>query len=127
MPFLSDQEHEYVQACIKERRFDEVTDYINQLLFNDPNNQELLLVLAEIHYRSGKLDKSSKTIDFLNYQSGYQDPLHLYVKGVVEMDQNKWKSSRDSFIKALSHSTDPNPELMRNYAWSEYRYGNREK
>lgn len=51
----------------------------------------------------------------------------LYVKGVLEMEKNHRKEARSFLLKAMEKLDRDNHEIMRCYALSEYRYGNREK
>jgi hypothetical protein len=52
---------------------------VNSYLVDDPMNQSLLMEVADIHYRSGELEKSSKPVDFLLSQNP-DDPMNLYIK-----------------------------------------------
>lgn len=66
----------YVQAG----QYDDAINYINQFLVNDPSNDELLLLIADIQYKKGEIGRASKAIDFLNSQTEHKDPMGLYVK-----------------------------------------------
>lgn len=43
------------------------------------------------------------------------------------MEKNHWKEARSFLLQAMENLDKDNHEIMRCYALSEYRYGNREK
>jgi Flp pilus assembly protein TadD len=55
------------------------------------------------------------------------DPLGLYIKGILEMEKNNRKEARDFLKKAWELTHGDNHEIIRCYGLCEYRYGNREK
>ncbi len=82
--------------------------------------------IADIHYRGGELDKSSKPVDFLLTQNP-TDPMNLYIKGVIEMEKKNWQDARDYLKKAVKLTNLENAEVVRVYGLSEFWYGNHEK
>lgn len=127
MWFLADSQNDLVNAYIQEGKYDDAIEYINTLLAKDPTNDELLLMIADIQYKKGEINKASKAVDFLNANTDNKDPMGLYVKGVLEMEKNHRKQARDFLLKAMEKLDKDNHEIMRCYALSEYWYGNREK
>ncbi|AKH33318.1 Tetratricopeptide repeat protein [candidate division SR1 bacterium Aalborg_AAW-1] len=127
MGFLADSQNDLVNAYIQEGKYDDAIEYINTLLAKDPTNDELLLMIADIQYKKGEINKASKAVDFLNANTDNKDPMGLYVKGVLEMEKNHRKQARDFLLKAMEKLDKDNHEIMRCYALSEYWYGNREK
>ena len=127
MSFLAEEQNDIVDNYVKEGKYDEAISYINDLLTNDPTNDELLLMIADIQYKRWEINKASKAVDFLNAKSDNKDPMGLYVKWVLEMEKNHRKQARDFLLKAMERSEKDNHEIMRCYALSEYWYGNREK
>lgn len=127
MWFLADSQIATIDAYVEQEQFDEAISYINDLLSNDPTNEELLLMIADIQYKKGEISKASKAIDFLNSRTDHKDPMGLYVKWVLEMEKNHRKEARNYLLKAMENLDKDNHEIMRCYALSEYRYGNREK
>jgi len=108
-------------------KFDEAMRIINSFLIKNPMNENALLQVADIQYRSGKISKATKAIDFLNAQNNNEDPLGLYIKGVLEMEKNNWLGAKKYLKKALQLTNADNHEIMRCYGLCEYWYGNREK
>lgn len=51
MSFLPDSEIKYLDTMIDDGQYDDAIDYINNFLANDPTNQELLLMIADIQYK----------------------------------------------------------------------------
>ena len=127
MWFLTSDQHDLMNECLQEGRYDEAICFINELLVKDPSNEELLLTIADIQYQQGEIDKASKAVDFLNSTTNHKDPMGLYVKGVLEMEKNHRKEARNYLLKAMECLERDNYEIMRCYALAEYRYGNREK
>ena len=127
MWFLADSQNDLVDAYVQEGKYDDAIEYINTLLAKDPTNDELLLMIADIQYKKGEINKASKAVDFLNANTDNKDPMGLYVKGVLEMEKNHRKQARDFLLKAMEKLDKDNHEIMRCYALSEYWYGNREK
>lgn len=108
-------------------KFDEAMRSINSILSKDPNNEDALLQVADIQYRQWEIWKASKAIDFLNSKKKNEDPLWLYIKGILEMEKNHRKNARKYLQKALILTNAENHEIMRCYGLCEYWYGNREK
>jgi uncharacterized protein HemY len=127
MWFLADSQINIIDTYVQAWKYDDAISYINDFLVNDPTNDELLLMIADIQYKKWEIGKASKAIDFLNDQSWHKDPMALYVKWVLEMEKNHWKEARNYLLKAMETLDKDNHEIMRCYALSEYRYGNREK
>ncbi len=127
MWFLADEQTNLINNYVEAGNYDEAINYINSLLVNDPTNEELLLMIADIQYKKGEINKASKAVDFLNANTDNKDPMGLYVKWVLEMEKNHRKQARDFLLKAMEKLDKDNHEIMRCYALSEYWYGNREK
>lgn len=108
-------------------KFDEAMRIINSFLTKNPKNEDALLQVADIQYRNGEISKATKAIDFLNAQKNNEDPLGLYIKGVLEMEKNNWFDAKKYLQKALQFTETNNHEIMRCYWLCEYWYGNREK
>ncbi len=127
MWFLADSQITTIDTYVQAWKYDDAISYINNFLVNDPTNDELLLIIADIQYKKWEIGKASKAIDFLNNQSNNKDPMGLYVKWVLEMEKNHRKEARTFLLKAMEILDKDNHEIMRCYGLSEYRYGNREK
>jgi tetratricopeptide (TPR) repeat protein len=108
-------------------KFDDAIKKVNTILFRDPNNEDALLQVTDIQYRKGEIGKASKAIDFLNAKKNNNDPLGLYIKGVLEMEKNHRLEAKKYLQKALELTKAENHEILRCYGLCEYRYGNREK
>lgn len=124
---LIDTYRNEIDRLVASWELDEAISYINELLADDPTDQELLLMIADIQYKQWEITKASKVVDFLNANTNHTDPMALYVKWVLEMEKNHRKVAREFFLKAMHRLETDNYEVMRCYALSEYRYGNREK
>lgn len=92
----------------------------------DPNNEDALLQIADIQYQKGDIGKADKAVDFLNVKKK-DDPLSLYLKGVLEMEKNNREEALRVFKKVMELSHEENHEVLRCYGLCEYRYGHREK
>ncbi|MCX6823371.1 MAG: hypothetical protein NTX91_05300 [candidate division SR1 bacterium] len=108
-------------------KFDEAIKKVNTILFRDPQNEDALLQITDIQYRKGEIGKAGKAIDFLNSKKNNNDPLGLYIKGVLEMEKNHRLEAKKYLQKALELTKAENHEILRCYGLCEYRYGNREK
>jgi len=108
-------------------KFDEAMRITNWLLVNNPNDEDALLQIADIQYRKWEITKAGKAIDFLNSKKNNEDPLGLYIKGILEMEKNNRREARTYLQKALVLTNAENHEIIRCYGLCEYRYGNREK
>lgn len=127
MWFLADSQIDLINTYVDAMKYDDAIAYINDYLVNDPTNEELLLMIADIQYKKWEIDKATKAVDFINTQNDHKDPMALYVKWVLEMEKNHRKQARDFLVKAMELLDRDNHEIMRCYALSEYWYGNREK
>ncbi len=108
-------------------KFDEAIQKINQILVKDPNNEDALLQVTDIQYRQWEISKATKAIDFLNAKKNNEDPLGLYIKGILEMEKNNRINAKQYLRKALELTNAENHEIIRCYGLCEYWYGNREK
>jgi len=108
-------------------KFDEAMRIVNSILAQNPKNEEALLQVADIQYRNWEISKATKAIDFLNAQKNNEDPLGLYIKGVLEMEKNHRLDAKNFLKKALELTNWENHEILRCYGLCEYWYGNREK
>lgn len=108
-------------------KFDEAIKKVNGILFRDPSNEDALLQITDIQYRKWEIGKAAKAIDFLNTKKNNNDPLGLYIKGVLEMEKNHRLDAKKYLQKALELTKAENHEILRCYGLCEYRYGNREK
>lgn len=100
---------------------------VNRVLMKDPSNEDALLQVADIQYRQGEIEKAEKAINFYNAKKNNQDPMGLYIKGVLEMEKNEWHEAKKFLKQALELTDCKNHEILRCYGLSEYWYGNREK
>ncbi len=116
-----------VEELKKIWKFDEAMRIVNSILSKNPNNEDALLQVADIQYRQWEIGKATKAIDFLNSQKNNEDPLGLYIKGILEMEKNHRKDARKYLQEALVLTNAENHEIMRCYWLCEYWYGNREK
>lgn len=108
-------------------KFDEAMRIVNSVLVDDPSNEDALLQVADIQYRKWEINKADKAIDFLNSRKDNKDPLWLYIKWILEMEKNNWKTAKEFLEKALIITNWENHEILRCYGLCEYRYWNREK
>ena len=117
---------EEIEALKTEGKFDEALKKANHVLMRDPTHEDALLQVVDIEYRRGELDKAQKPIDFL-MQLKKDDPMHIYIKGVLEMEKNNWYDAKKHFQEAIKMTNFENHEILRCYGLCEYWYGNREK
>ena len=115
-----------ISQLADEWKYDEAINIVNGILARDPKNEQALLMVTDIFYRQGDMEWADKAVSFLN-STKKDDPLWLYVKGLLEMERNNWKEARSYLKKAMQLTNWENYEIMRCYGLSEYRYGNREK
>jgi tetratricopeptide (TPR) repeat protein len=120
-------ELEHLEVLKQEWKFIEAMRVVNRILFKDPRNEEALLQVADIKYRAWEIEWAEKAIDFLNDQRWNEDPMWLYVKGVLEMEKNNRKKAKPYLQKAIKLTQYENHEILRCYGLCEYWYGNREK
>lgn len=107
--------------------FDEAIQIVNKILSRDPSNEDAILQIADIQYRKWDISKADKAVDFLNSKRDHNDPLGLYIKGLLEMEKNNWKEAKKYLSKAMELTEGKNHEIVRCYGLCEYRYGNRSK
>lgn len=115
-----------INQLTADRKYDEAIKMVNAILARDPKNEQALLMITDIQYRQGNMDWADRAVDFLNSMKK-DDPLWLYIKWLLEMEKNDWKSARIYFKKAMELTKGENYEIVRCYGLSEYRYWNREK
>ena len=124
--YIPEQLLEEIEQLKDSGKFDEAIRVVNTILARDPSNEDALLQIADIQYRRGEISKADKAVDFLNARKK-NDPLWLYIKGILEMEKNNRKEAREYLKKALDLTNGDNHEILRCYGLCEYRYGNREK
>ncbi len=115
-----------VEGLKKEGKFDEALKKVNHVLMSDPTHEDALLQVVDIEYRRGELDKAQKPIDFLMHMKK-DDPMHVYIKWVLEMEKNNRYDAKKYFQEAIKLTKFENHEILRCYGLCEYWYGNREK
>ncbi|MDD3262974.1 MAG: hypothetical protein PHR61_03945 [Candidatus Absconditabacteria bacterium] len=125
--YIPEQLIDEIEQLKELNKFDEAMKKINSILVKDPSNEDALLQVTDIQYRQGEIGKASKAIDFLNARKNHEDPLGLYIKGVLEMEKNNWIDAKKYLRKALELTKAENHEIIRCYGLCEYWYGNREK
>ena len=96
-------------------KFDEAMRIVNSVLVDDPSNEDALLQVADIQYRKWEINKADKAIDFLNSRKDNKDPLWLYIKWILEMEKNNWKTAKEFLEKALIITNWENHEILRCY------------
>lgn len=126
MSYIPDMVIEKVETLKKQGKFDEALKLINHELMKNPTNEQALMQVVDIEYRRGELDKAWKPVDFLLKMKG-DDPMALYIKGVLEMEKNNFLDAKKYFQEAIKLTKFENHEILRCYGLCEYRYGNREK
>jgi tetratricopeptide (TPR) repeat protein len=126
MSYIHAEVLEKIDNLKKWGKFEAALKLVNSYLVDDPMNQSLLMEVADIHYRSGELEKSSKPVDFLLSQNP-DDPMNLYIKWIIEMDKRNRAGAREFLKKAIKLTNLENAEVIRVYGLSEFWYGNREK
>lgn len=126
MSYIHEQVLDQIATLKGKGQFEAALKLVNRYLVDDPSNQTLLMEIADIHYRTGELDKSAKPVDFLLSQNPH-DPMNLYIKGIIEMDKKNRMWARDFLKKAVKLTNLENAEVIRVYGLSEFWYGNREK
>lgn len=125
--YIPDSVLEEIEELKELGKFDEAMRVINAILVKDPHNEDALLQVADIQYRKGEINKAGKAIDFLNVKRKHEDPLGLYIKGILEMEKNNWLDAKKILQKAMELTSWGNYEITRCYGLCEYWYGNREK
>lgn len=127
MVYIPDSLIEEIEALKAKWAYDEAITKVNSILSRDPHNEDAILQIADIQFRKGAIEKADKAVDFLNAQKNHNDPLGLYVKGLLEMEKNNRKDARTYLRKAMEMTNANNHEILRCYGLCEYWYGNREK
>jgi predicted Zn-dependent protease len=89
MSYVHEQVLKKITALKNAGKLEDALKLVNSYLVDDPSSQVLLMEIADIHYRGGELEKSSKPVDFLLSQNP-DDPINLYIKGIIEMDKKNW-------------------------------------
>ena len=124
--YIPEEVLDEISQLADEWKYSEAISMVNSILARDPKNEQALLMITDILYRQGDMDGADKAVSFLN-STKKDDPLWLYVKGLLEMERNNWKEARSYLKKAMQITNWENYEIIRCYWLSEYRYGNREK
>lgn len=124
--YIADKIIERVEQLKKQGKFEEALKVINHELMKNPTNEQALMQVVDIEYRRGELDKAQKPVDFLLKMKG-DDPMALYIKGVLEMEKNNFFDAKKYFQEAIKLTKFENHEILRCYGLCEYWYGNREK
>ena len=127
MVYIPDSLIDEIEELKELGKFDEAIQKVNKILTRDPHNEDAILQIADIQFRKGAIDKADKAVDFLNAQKKNNDPLGLYIKGLLEMEKNNWKEGRKYLSKAMEMTNATNHEILRCYGLCEYWYGNRSK
>lgn len=126
MAYVHDDVYQRIATLKQAGKLEDALKLVNSYLVDDPANQSLLMEIADIHYRSGELEKSSKPVDFLLTQNP-DDPMNLYIKGILEMEKRDWANAREFLKKAAKLTKLENAEVIRVYGLCEFWYGNKEK
>ncbi len=124
--YIPEEVLDEIASLTDEWKYNEAIEMVNRILTRDPKNEQALLMIADIQYRQGNMEWADKAVTFLN-STKKDDPLWLYVKGLLEIEKNNWKEARSYLKKAMQITNWENHEIVRCYWLSEYRYGNREK
>lgn len=124
--YIPEEVLDEITKLTDEWNYNEAIKMVNSILSRDPKNEQALLMITDILYRQGDMDGADKAVSFLN-STKKEDPLWLYVKGLLEMERNNWKEARSYLKKAMQLTNWENHEIIRCYWLSEYWYGNREK
>ena len=124
--YIPDELEKEIIQLAESWNYDEAISKVNKILARDPKNEQALLMITDIQYRQWNMDWADKAVTFLN-STKKDDPLWLYVKGLLEMEKNNRKEARSYLKKAMQVTNWENHEIIRCYGLSEYRYGNREK
>ncbi len=127
MVYIPDSLIEEIESLKAQGAYDEAIAKVNSILSRDPRNEDAILQIADIQFRKGAIDKADKAVDFLNAQKKNNDPLGLYIKGLLEMEKNNRKDARSYLKTAMDMTNANNHEILRCYGLCEYWYGNREK
>ncbi len=127
MSYVDEQVMHQIQYYKDKGYFEDALSLANKVLMKDPQNDELLLEVADILYLKGDIEKAEKPVNYLLDKKNYNDPMWFYVKWVLDMEKTEWKKARENFKKSLSLCSEDNPEMLRCFWLSEYWLGNREK
>ena len=120
MVYIPDSLIDEIEELKELGKFDEAIQKVNKILTRDPHNEDAILQIADIQFRKGAIDKADKAVDFLNAQKKNNDPLGLYIKGLLEMEKNNWKTARSYLAKAMEMTNANNHEILRCYGLCEY-------
>ena len=113
MVYIPDSLIDEIEELKELGKFDEAIQKVNKILTRDPHNEDAILQIADIQFRKGAIDKADKAVDFLNAQKKNNDPLGLYIKGLLEMEKNNWKTARSYLAKAMEMTNANNHEILR--------------
>lgn len=127
MSYIVDDIINTIETLKKEKKYDEAMKIVNHVLIKDPANEQALLQVADIQYRKWDMWSASKAVDRLNHNRNNNDPVWLYVKGVIEMEQQKWYEAKQYLKDAVRLSKFENHEIVRCFWLCEYWFGNRTK
>lgn len=125
--YIPESVFDEIETLKNQKKFDDAMKIVNKILSDDPHNEDALLQVADIYFRSGEINKATKAIDFYNSKKDLNDPLWLYIKWILEMEKNNWKDAKTYLQKALILTKAENHEILRCYWLCEYWYWNREK
>ena len=112
MVYIPDSLIEEIEELKNQWKYDEAIKLVNSILSRDPSNEDAILQIADIQYRKGEYWKASKAVDFLNAQKNNNDPLGLYIKGVLEMEKNNRKEAKKYLLKAMDMTNASNHEII---------------
>ncbi|USN56926.1 MAG: hypothetical protein H6766_00110 [Candidatus Peribacteria bacterium] len=127
MTYIPYEAHQQLESLKATGQWGDAIALINKYLAKDPTNEEALLQIADINYRRGEIDMAEKAVDFLNSTKGEEDPMALYVKGVLAMEKLQRREAIRHLKRANELTDFTNHEIVRAFGISQYRYGNREK
>lgn len=125
--YIPEEVMDEIENLKSNKKYSDAMKLVNSILSDDPNNEDALLQVADIYYRSWEINKASKAIDFFNSKKDLNDPLWLYIKWILEMEKNNWQEAKAFLQKGIILTNAENHEILRCYWLCEYRYGNREK
>lgn len=117
---------EKVGKLIADKKYQDAIQLTNKYLKDDPSNEDLLIIISQIHYMLGDYDKSSKPLDFMLHKDP-DNPMYWYIKWSIESKQSNRHVAKEHLKKALKMTGFCNFEVMKAYALAEFYYGNHEK
>lgn len=124
--YIPDSFRDDVEDLKKEGKYEQALKKVNHILMSNPTDEWALLQVVDIEYRRGELQRAEKPIDFLMHTKK-DDPMHMYIKWVLEMEKNNRYDAKKYFQEAIKMTSFENHEILRCYWLCEYWYGNREK